>query len=211
MKRKRLLILTLTLCMLILASLITYVSANGGNGIRLSFRTNKNIVPSEAYGKIDNRQNPVKKKDIPKNYYEEAVENDFVPEDPNKDLDGLASDKREKILELRKSMNPAFEKNIRKEAIIKGEMDENYKRISLKELKDIISKNANFDDIMYAIESIHGYPDLSGGSGTSYCEYWLDDEGSEYIHINLTYGKIYYGKKSNGVLISEEVLFEDKD
>ena len=63
-------------------------------------------------------------------------------------------------------------------------------RITLSEVKEIISQNTDYSTIKPLLIETHGGADVVFGSGIEVVEIWLTDDASE--KITMTLGRIYY-------------------
>lgn len=97
------------------------------------------------------------------------------------------------------------------EAVILGKTDSSQHIKNIDTVRDIIKRcggeNARIEDVLDAIAEIQPYPDCEWGSGLSFVEYWLDEDGSEYITCSSLreYTPIYYvhHDQSSGEVVKE--------
>ena len=105
-----------------------------------------------------------------------------------KEIKTLSSNKENKLnqLTLLENKKGASYKRIRSE-IESGKATE---RITLSEVKEIISQNTDYSTIKPLLIETHGGADVVFGSGIEVVEIWLTDDASE--KITMTLGRIYY-------------------
>ena len=105
-----------------------------------------------------------------------------------KEIKTLFSNKENKLnqLTLLENKKGASYKRIRSE-IESGKATE---RITLSEVKEIISQNTDYSTIKPLLIEAHGGADVVFGSGIEVVEIWLTDDASE--KITMTLGRIYY-------------------
>ena len=73
------------------------------------------------------------------------------------------------------------------EAVIRGMIDVNARRLDVATAKEIIVNSSSFKEILARFEEVQPYPDFGGGSGYSRLEYWLDEKGEEKIIVSIEY------------------------
>lgn len=95
------------------------------------------------------------------------------------------------------------------EAIIRGVIDENSRRIDVATAKEIIANSSSFKEILARFEEVQPYPDFGGGSGYSRLEYWLDENGNEMIKVAIEYEGISLITLSEDGSPIIESLFKD--
>ena len=98
-----------------------------------------------------------------------------------------------------------------KEAVIVGQIDSNFSRMTLDDVKKIIeeNKNSDFDSIVEKLSNIQP-PDKMGGSGTTRAQFFLDDDGKERIIAVYDDGEndrqiLYYHSGEYEPLYMEEI------
>ena len=99
-------------------------------------------------------------------------------------------------------------------AVLQGEVSDDFERMTLQEVKDIIevNKKDGFDAILKALAERQPWPDSVGGSGVSVTIYGLDDEGMEEILIVHEQADIAYGRyelvDGEKKVVDSEMLYE---
>ncbi|MGM0882861.1 MAG: hypothetical protein ACQEXQ_17725 [Bacillota bacterium] len=116
-------------------------------------------------------------------------------------FDKLSNEKKDEYLEWQKKGESHIGIFKRKLQEIIGELPADAKRITLPEVKDIVS-NHDFKEAIAEIEKLHGVPDYIGGSGVTNKEYWLDNEGNSKIIVIVEQGQIYFEEGNQGELLN---------
>lgn len=106
-------------------------------------------------------------------------------------IDNLPAEKKDEYLKWQKKGESHIGLFKRKLQEIMGELPADATRISLPEVKTIVT-NHDFKEAITEIEKTHGVPDFVGGSGVTIKEYWLDDEGNSKIRVIMEQGQIYF-------------------
>ena len=127
----------------------------------------------------------IKEKGLPPNEEEIAANDEFA---------GLNDKQIEQVKTLRENRRMGL--FLRKEAIIRGDIQEDTPRLDLETAKKIITENEAFRNILLEFDKFHGAPDCVYGSGVSIMEYWLDENGYEKIYVILEGGKIWLESSS---------------
>lgn len=94
----------------------------------------------------------------------------------------LSAEKKAELYKLDEEGSKAVGSYIRKKYEIMDVLPEGSRRVTLDEVKDIVSKY-DYETALAEIYKIHGAEDYRGGSGLTRIEFWLDNEGTEMILI----------------------------
>lgn len=73
----------------------------------------------------------------------------------------------------------------RKALQIIGELPADQPRLTLAQVQRIVEQYGDLGESMQQFNAIAGAPDFSGGSGISFTVYFLNDQGTDCIHISL--------------------------
>ena len=92
----------------------------------------------------------------------------------------------------------------RQEALLMGKINSTERRITLEEVKQAI-KETKVGEPQGIFDMIQ-YPDFEGGSGMTWLEYWIDDDGSERIIVYPTEIR-YVSLDTNGEVAESQTLF----
>ncbi len=111
------------------------------------------------------------------------------------------TEKQQKLRELEEIVMPGYREFPYQEKVLRGEIEDDLERMTLEEVKKIISENDTFKEIMAEFKARQPYPDFKGGSGLTWMEYWFDDAGNERIYL-YTNGQIFYEKRQGEKIIN---------
>ncbi|WP_303788980.1 hypothetical protein [Ruminococcus flavefaciens] len=73
---------------------------------------------------------------------------------------------------------------VRERAILNGKISANSPRVTLAQIKQIISESSSTDEIYKKIQNIQPYPDVEGGSGFTLIEYWVNGNSDNYVLLS---------------------------
>lgn len=112
-----------------------------------------------------------------------------------------------KVVQIKESVrkNEGNEGGTRQEKEERGQISSNHRRITLDEVKKIISYKNDLDYVRREMDAIHSAPDFIGGSGVSLVEYWLNNQGTEKILFIVEQKEILYVKESGQGFRSQSV------
>lgn len=114
----------------------------------------------------------------------------------------LTDEQLEQLKELRRKCIAGT--YIFQEMVVRGKADPAFQRMTLQEVKNIVSQSACIEDVISSLEQRQPYPDYAGGSGINREEYWLDDDGNEMIMVFARCMIIYRNQtdcSSNSILL----------
>ena len=95
----------------------------------------------------------------------------------------------------------------RERAVLDGELSPDTPRLTLAEVQKIIDNSDSINDILNKLVGIQP-PDVNGGSGITFIQYWFDERGSERINLTIPDGDVVYLRISEeGIVLEEKVLY----